>query len=63
MDSLVDFLHWVTTRKIRNDNRVVQLLGETATGLSDVVGSGVDFNISALEQATTHLGDAKFTIK
>ncbi len=63
MDSLVDFLHWVKTRKIRNDTRVVQLLSETAAGLSEVVGSGVDFNISALEQATTHLSDAKYTIK
>jgi hypothetical protein len=63
MVSLVDFLHWVTTRKIRNDTRVVQLLSETAAGLSEVVGSGVDFNISALEQATTHLSDAKYTLK
>jgi hypothetical protein len=63
MDSLVDFLHWVTTRKIRNDPRVVLLLNQTAAGLSEVVGSGVDFNISALEQATTHLSDAKYTLK
>jgi hypothetical protein len=63
MDSLVDFLHWVTTRKIRLDARVVQILSETAAGLSEVVGSGVDFNISALEQTTTHLSDAKFILK
>ncbi len=59
MDALIDFLHWVTTRKIRNDARVVQFLSDTTAGLSEVVGSGVDFNISALEQTTTHLGDAR----
>jgi hypothetical protein len=63
MNALIDFLHWVTTRKIRNNDRVVQILGDTTTGLSEVVGSGVDFNISALEQVTTHLSDARYTLK
>ncbi len=63
MNALVDFLHWVTTREIRSDERVIQFLSDTAVGLSEVVGSGVDFNVSALEQTTTHISDARYKIK
>lgn len=61
MNALVEFLQYVTSRKLRSDVRVVTLLAATSSDLSDVVGSGVDFNISALEKATTQLSDAKFS--